>query len=71
LGAAREQSTPLDGRSLRIADRFLEPIRRETGLNTDTCDGNGVIIRGTLSSRLGDEPSGSQRIKHKLICHIR
>lgn len=53
---------PLEERFLRIADRFLELIKSETGRNTIICDENGVIVRSSIPSRIGDVHAGAVKI---------
>jgi carbohydrate diacid regulator len=58
---------PLEERFLRIADRFLELIKRETGRNTIICDEHGIIVRSSIPSRVGDEHIGAKRImRHEM-----
>ena len=52
----------INERFLRIADRFLELIKRETGRDTIICDEHGIIVRSSIPSRIGHEHAGAKRI---------
>jgi PAS domain S-box-containing protein len=53
---------PLDSHLLRLADRFLDLVKRETGFNTIVCDESGTIVRATVQARIGKPHAGSQKI---------
>ncbi len=53
---------PLEPRFLRLAERFIDFVKRETGLNTIVCDETGTIVRATIRSRIGNKHAGAQRI---------
>ncbi len=53
---------PLDQRFLRLADRFLQLIKEETGCDAIVCDEMGTIVRATLPLHAGSAHVGSQRI---------
>jgi PAS domain S-box-containing protein len=53
---------PLEPPLLRLADQFIEFVKRETGFDTIVCDESGTIVRATIRTRIGDPHPGAQRI---------
>jgi hypothetical protein len=52
----------LDERFWALAEQFLEFVSRETSLPMIVCDGEGIIRKSVVKSRLGTPHAGAQRI---------
>jgi hypothetical protein len=55
---------------LAIANKIIEFIFTETGLNTIVCDDQGVIIAAKVASRVGSLHTGAQRLLREKLPHI-
>jgi hypothetical protein len=53
---------PFDADFLKLADRFLALIQKDTGCNSIVCDERGQIVRATVRSRIGTSHAGAQAI---------
>jgi hypothetical protein len=53
---------PFDAEFLKLADRFLELIQKDTGCKSIVCDERGQIVRATVRSRIGTTHAGAQAI---------
>jgi sugar diacid utilization regulator len=53
-----------------MAERFVEYIHRETGLNTIVCDDRGIIQKAYQKQRIGQPHAGAQKILSTAIREI-
>jgi PAS domain S-box-containing protein len=53
---------PLEPRLVRLAEQFLEFVKRETGFDGIVCDEAGTIALATVRRRVGDAHVGAQKI---------
>jgi sugar diacid utilization regulator len=56
----------LEPRFLRLTDKFMEFVRRESGLGIIVCDESGTIVRATVRSRLGNHHAGAYQVMRGL-----